>query len=606
MSRRLLLLALTLALAHSYPIPPTDGELAFPGRALRTRHVYVHHGGSDNDDLLIVGLVLIVAAPVLLVSAEFTAARFAKLLKQARWMTCADAPSDRPRKRFNAHVVHTQGAMSVGPSWSDVDTGVSWGAAQRRPSLAGKIDESFKRLSKSDDVGERTSVGPLRVKRDVDVFAWKEHMQTSNKTTTYTYDQEWVDASSVQKSSEFKHSAGHHNPPPKVDIKTQTFDRDDVSLGAYTLSTEALHRADWWEPYEVPPTTVLGGKLGGMLGGKLGDVMADGTIYIKSGGPPVGAGEPAIGDMRLRYSIVPCPPGACTAVGLQEDGEVLGKVPLLRPATKADVYKCAGVAAPAGGAPMTGDDVTDLGGDLPNSDVTCSNLCRACGMVTLFVSKLIVWLLPQVIGSDVFILKRGAWRPRIMYNMEEARMDQAMVVLRIVGTILFVVAFLCIFSPLAWLFRWIPLVGRLISTLFFVAALLAGVACATFTIACAWVVVKPARGAILFTLLAIGAAAATLADHAQGCARCDGDPATWPPLQERMLDVAPTVPLSDWLPLLPLIIGALLATASALLEAHRAHAFHEAVRTEMATVARQATAKRLLGANAPGGTTQLL
>lgn len=185
-------------------------------------------------------------------------------------------------------------------------------------------------------------------------------------------------------------------------------------------------------------------------------------------------------------------------------------------------------------------------------------------------------------------------------------MHRVMVLLRLVGTALFVVAFLCVLSPLAWLFRWVPLVGRLISTLFFVAALVAGIACATLTIACAWVVAKPARGAILFTLLALGAAVTTLLDHAQSCALCDGDPAAWPPVYERMLAVAPTVPATEWLPLLPLCAGALLATASALVEAHRAHAFQLAVRSEMAAVARQATAMKLLGANAPDGTTQLL
>ena len=378
-------LLLALALAHSYPIPPT-GELASPGshlqarRALRSHHVYHHHGTGDDDNPivnLIIGLILIVAAPVLLVTAEFEAARFAKLLKQARWMTCADAPSDRPRKRFNAHIVHTQGAMSVGPSWSDADTGVSWGAP------------------KSGGVDERVSIGPLRIKRHVDVFAWKEKETKRDNTTTYTYHQEWVDAPAPD-SNAFKH-AGYHNPPLTVNILTNTFERDDVSLGAYALSQEALHRADWWEDHAIPQTTALGGK----LKSKKSCRVMDGVIYISSGGPPVGVGEPAIGDMRIRYATVPCPQGACTAVGLQEEGEVLGKTPTLRPATRADVYKCAGVAAPAGEAAITSDDVTNFGPDLSSGGATPSNVCCVCGLITLFVSKLIVFLLPHVIGNDV-------------------------------------------------------------------------------------------------------------------------------------------------------------------------------------------------------------
>ena len=149
---RLLLLALALAVAHSYPNQPMDGNLTSPdptdaqhsshGRALQTRHTIVADSPTSVVEqwetqlfTLSLGLLLLVLAPVLLVGAEVAAARFAKLLKQARSLTCADAPSDRPRKRFNAHVVHTQGVMTVGPSWSDADTGVSWGA-----SLADKLD----------------------------------------------------------------------------------------------------------------------------------------------------------------------------------------------------------------------------------------------------------------------------------------------------------------------------------------------------------------------------------------------------------------------------------------------------------------------------------
>ena len=64
----------------------------------------------------------------------------------------------------------------------------------------------------------------------------------------------------------------------------------------------------------------------------------------------------------------------------------------------------------------------------------------------------------------------------------------------------------------------------------------------------------------------------------QSCMRCEGDdPAAWPPLwARRMIDVAPTVPMAEWLPLLPLLLGALLATAAALDEAMRAHAFQVA------------------------------
>ena len=75
------------------------------------------------------------------------------------------------------------------------------------------------------------------------------------------------------------------------------------------------------------------------------------------------------------------------------------------------------------------------------------------------------------------------------------------------------------------------------------------------------------------------------------------------------LDAAPRVPLGEWLQLLPLIALAAYSCARAIREELQANAFREAVRTEMAAVARQATAKRLLGAAAEapsGGGAQLL
>ena len=112
-------------------------------------------------------------------------------------------------------------------------------SAQRRPSIdrrlsepgassdATSADESFTRLAKSDGMGERSSVGPLRIKRSVDVFVWKEQerkveKQEGGRTRTYTvyeYEREWVtvyEASDIPNSNRFKHAAGHHNPFLKV------------------------------------------------------------------------------------------------------------------------------------------------------------------------------------------------------------------------------------------------------------------------------------------------------------------------------------------------------------------------------------------------------
>lgn len=74
-------------------------------------------------------------------------------------------------------------------------------------------------------------------------------------------------------------------------------------------------------------------------------------------------------------------------------------------------------------------------------------------------------------------------------------------IFRGIGTFLFCLAFYLILRPFAVVFSFIPLLGRLISGTFFLAALLVGVSCALFTIASAWCFVKPLRACFLFILL---------------------------------------------------------------------------------------------------------
>ena len=86
---------------------------------------------------------------------------------------------------------------------------------------------------------------------------------------------------------------------------------------------------------------------------------------------------------------------------------------------KADVYECAGIDPHTGGAAHGPYDANG----------------RRRGPSFADIVDVIVMIMGEVVGDDVFILRRGAWRPRAMFWVEEARMDRMMLLLRLAGTV---------------------------------------------------------------------------------------------------------------------------------------------------------------------------
>ena len=151
----------------------------------------------------------------------------------------SDSVGQQPARTYSDIVGMLDQAGAAPPSQPIPAPRFTPSSAQRRPSIdrrlsepgassdATSADESFTRLAKSDGMGERSSVGPLRIKRSVDVFVWKEQereieKQEGGRTRTYKvyeYEREWVcvyGASDIPNSNRFKHAAGHHNPFLKV------------------------------------------------------------------------------------------------------------------------------------------------------------------------------------------------------------------------------------------------------------------------------------------------------------------------------------------------------------------------------------------------------
>ena len=88
-----------------------------------------------------------------------------------------------------------------------------------------------------------------------------------------------------------------------------------------------------------------------------------------------------------------------------------------------------------------------------------------------------------------------------MFLSENLRVERALSGFRVLGAVLFVLSFYLILHPIAALFSFIPFLGKLISSLFLVAAIIVGLACAVTTTTVAWLFVKPLRACLGFVTL---------------------------------------------------------------------------------------------------------
>jgi hypothetical protein len=136
--------------------------------------------------------------------------------------------------------------------------------------------------------------GLLRLKRTVEMYQWAEekssHSQTNiggSKTTetTYSYKKEWSE--NAHDSNRFHEANGHQNPP--LPVSSTTIDSPDVHLGAYRVDPSVLDRVSEFAPFDPPQSATL----------PAGYRRENGALYRGRD-----SGNPAIGDIRIRYTAV--------------------------------------------------------------------------------------------------------------------------------------------------------------------------------------------------------------------------------------------------------------------------------------------------------------
>lgn len=151
----------------------------------------------------------------------------------------------------------------------------------------------------------------VRLTRNVEMYQWVENKEETTRTklgggtetvTTYTYAKEWK--SGRVDSSGFK-EAGHDNPEPTVqetDIMAPS-----GTLGAYTIGENVLTQLG--DAQAVPITEEQGAAIQQTIGNRPMNISGNQIILGES------ATAPAVGDLRISYTVVPA--GPISVVGAQ-------------------------------------------------------------------------------------------------------------------------------------------------------------------------------------------------------------------------------------------------------------------------------------------------
>ena len=437
----------------------------------------------------LIGIALLFIAPMLLVMTEIQGVKITRLINRAQVSTLANIPSAHVDPKLDGFMVHMTGPLSVaddGSGYVDKDTGVAFGSGALSSARVNPATFAFPVRG----VGAEALVAsnPMRIMRTVEVYQWVEQEEQDANSTDYVYHTGWFEVDIP--SRDFHVRGSHENPTSRVvNLFSSEIDRPSPCIGAFALGKEALTKADWWADAHVHPGASLSPALAS-AGARVVQMETCMGIYIPSGQRPVD--QFAIGDMRITFKTVEMPASEATVVGVQQGAA-------LRPYTNADAAKTLGrQATPRASDEVGEEDARSLQALLNGGNANC---CTIFGAVSSLFAKLLLMVMRHVVGTEVLLLSplsKGVMRIFLSENM---RVERALSTFRIVGAVLFVASFYLILHPIAALFSFIPFLGKLIASLFLVAAIIVGLACAITTTVATWLVVKPLRACLGFVAL---------------------------------------------------------------------------------------------------------
>jgi hypothetical protein len=150
------------------------------------------------------------------------------------------------------------------------------------------------------DVEFDISAQALKLKRDVEMYQWREKQESEKKKkagggttteTTYSYEKVW--SSTLINSGSFERSSGHENPDRML-VRGQSFQADKVTFGPFILSRSQLDSINDFTTLPLDPATL---KLPPSIQNRA--TIANSEIYV--GNDP---GSAQIGDLRIDFQVV--------------------------------------------------------------------------------------------------------------------------------------------------------------------------------------------------------------------------------------------------------------------------------------------------------------
>ena len=436
------------------------------------------------------GIALLFIAPLFLVLTEVQGVKITRLIGRAQASTLSNIPSAHVDPSLDGFMIHTTGPLSVSEDasggYTDKDTGVCFGSGAMAAAQINTANFAFVPRAGVGATQPLVPSNPLRIERCVEVYQWIENEEQDAHSTSYTYQTRWVEMDVP--SGGFK-MPGHANPSRMLNLHSRTHSRPDPCIGAFGLSKEAVSKADWWGEASLHPSTTLAPALQAKNARR---ADARRLAHVRrhlhpSGNRPVD--QFAVGDMRVTFKTVEIPATAATAVGVQASGQ-------LRPYTKHDAAKTMNTAAvtPRGESDELSAEDARAVEDLMRGNANC---CRIFTAVSALFTKLLLAVMRHVVGEEVVLLSPLSKSATMMFVSEQIRVERALSGFRILGTFLFILAFYLVLHPIATLFSFIPFLGKMISSLFLLAAIIVGLSCAVCTMVAAWPS-KPLRACVGF------------------------------------------------------------------------------------------------------------
>jgi hypothetical protein len=217
--------------------------------------------GDSIKGILFGFILFVIAFPLLWWNEGHSVERY-NSLKEGQGLVIS-APADSVNAANNGKLIHTQGLATTEETLQDDVFGVSAPA--------------------------------IKLERVVSMYQWKETEKSETKeqvggskttTKTYSYNKEWSD--DEISSNNFKQASGHTNPA--MAYKSQTFQAQDVSLGAFKLTANQISR--------------LSGEQDLSLQGVQAPAQLDGKTLTTTGNNFYVGNNPAdaqVGDLKISF-----------------------------------------------------------------------------------------------------------------------------------------------------------------------------------------------------------------------------------------------------------------------------------------------------------------